>query len=48
MQGDGNRPTAVADRVEGPIAGLTAGGAEQQVDAAGNRGRHLLAQSAAW
>jgi len=42
LQGDGNRPTAVADRVEGPIASLTAGGVEQQVDAAGNRGTHLL------
>ena len=41
LQGDGHRPAAVADRVEGPIAGLTASGVEQQVDSAGNRGTHL-------
>jgi len=42
LQDDGNRPAAVADRTEGPIAGLPASAVEQQVDAARNHGTHLL------
>jgi hypothetical protein len=37
-----DRPAAVADRADGLVAGLAAGAVQQQVDAAGNRGMHLL------
>jgi hypothetical protein len=42
LQDDGNRPAAVADRIEGLITGLPASAVEQQVDAARNHGPHLL------
>jgi len=37
-----DRPAAVADRTDGLVAGLAAGAVQQQVDAAGNGGAHLL------
>ncbi len=37
-----DRPAAVADRADGLVAGLAASAVQQQVDAAGNRGTHLL------
>jgi hypothetical protein len=43
-----DRPAAVADRAEGLVASLAAGAVQQQAGAAGNRGTHLLDQSAAW
>src|ERR1019366_3681338 len=42
LQNDGNDPAAVADRADGLFAGLAAGTVQQQVDATGNRGTHLL------
>jgi predicted O-methyltransferase YrrM len=37
-----DRPAAIADRADGLVAGLAAGAVQQQVDAAVNRGTHLL------
>jgi hypothetical protein len=42
LQDYGEHPAAVADRTDGLVAGLVPGAVEQQVDAAGNRGPHLL------
>ena len=42
MQNDEDRPAAVADRADGLVAGLAANGVQQQIDAARNRGTHLL------
>ena len=42
LQDDGDHPAAVADRADGLVAGLAPGAVQQQVDAAGNLGSHLL------
>ena len=42
MQNDEDRQAAVADRADSLVAGLAADGVQQQIDAARNRGTHLL------